>query len=57
MTARELWTLLSKHEESIAKKNNFLIDNASNKVHEGVQEARRLALAEIRLMEEGKGIN
>lgn len=42
MTAGELWGVLSKHEESIAKKVNFVIDNAPPKLHEGVREVRRI---------------
>jgi hypothetical protein len=37
MTEEEMWTLLSKHEENIAKKNNFIIDNAPEKLHLGVK--------------------
>ena len=36
MESDELWGLVSKHEESIAKKNNFVIDNAPQKLHEAV---------------------
>ena len=34
MDSDELWGVVSKHEESIVKKNNFVIDNAPKKLHE-----------------------